>query len=328
MTTTHRPLALVADIGGTNTRVALASGTTLLPESVQRFRNAGYPDLGSVLQAYMAEHNQPDVTAACVAAAGPVQNSVARLTNLDWQIDRPTVVAATGAGTVAILNDLQAQGHALRHLPDNAFKPVVRGTATSHSETRLVIGVGTGFNSALVCHFESGTLVPPSESGHTDLPRLAGEEAGLAAHLETALGHASVEDILSGRGLERCYAWLAEKEADATSLQASEILAAMSAEKSGPAGRAVGLFARVFGRVAGNLALVQLPTGGIYLSGGVARALTPWLRELGFAQAFREKGRFSDFMDQFSVSTIDDDFAALIGSASHLADLTATRSTH
>ena len=33
-------LTLVADIGGTNTRVALASGPTLQPGSIRRYRNA------------------------------------------------------------------------------------------------------------------------------------------------------------------------------------------------------------------------------------------------------------------------------------------------
>jgi glucokinase len=49
--------SLVADIGGTNTRVALALGPELLPETIRRYRNADYPGLESVLRAFIAEED-------------------------------------------------------------------------------------------------------------------------------------------------------------------------------------------------------------------------------------------------------------------------------
>ena len=80
-------------------------------------------------------------------------------------------------------------------------------------------------------------------------------------------------------------------------------------------------FARLFGTIAGNLALIHLPFGGIYLSGGVARAFGPHLADLGFVEAFRSKGRFASFMDMFGITVINDDYAALAGCASHLSDI-------
>jgi glucokinase len=77
------------------------------------------------------------------------------------------------------------------------------------------------------------------------------------------------------------------------------------------------------GHVLGDLALGHLPFAGVYLIGGVARAFTPWLAEFGFAEAFRAKGRFSGFMEQFGVQVVTDDYAALTGCASHLAKLTS-----
>ena len=72
-------------------------------------------------------------------------------------------------------------------------------------------------------------------------------------------------------------------------------------------------------RQAGNLALTHLPFGGIYLCGGVARAYSELFAPLGFAEAFRDKGRFAGFMCQFSVRIIEDDYAALTGSAVYLS---------
>jgi glucokinase len=76
----------------------------------------------------------------------------------------------------------------------------------------------------------------------------------------------------------------------------------------------------MLGAVAGNLALIQLPFGGVYLIGGVARAMAPWLDEFGFPAAFRDKGRFAGLMDGFGVGVVEDDFAALTGCAAHLME--------
>ena len=70
--------------------------------------------------------------------------------------------------------------------------------------------------------------------------------------------------------------------------------------------------------MAGNLSLIHLPFGGVYLSGGVARAFKPYLDQFGFDTAFRDKGRFAGFMSNFTVHVIEDDYAALTGCAAHL----------
>ena len=71
----------------------------------------------------------------------------------------------------------------------------------------------------------------------------------------------------------------------------------------------------------GNLALIHLPFGGLYLIGGVARAMTPYFATLGLEAAFKDKGRFAAFMDNFQVSIVEDDFAALTGCAAYLDSL-------
>ena len=65
------------------------------------------------------------------------------------------------------------------------------------------------------------------------------------------------------------------------------------------------------------MALAHLPLGGIYLVGGVARALQPYMDQHGFRTCFADKGRFSGFMAQFSISVVEDDYAALVGAASY-----------
>jgi glucokinase len=307
---------LLADVGGTNTRVALGRGRAVLPETIRRFRNRDFVNLAPVIAAYLAERDGPAIDGACVCVAGPVANGVGALTNLDWSIDETRLAEATGAATCAVLNDLQAQGHALGHLPAGAVQEVLAGTATG--ATRLVIGVGTGFNAAPVHDVPIGRLVPPGEAGHAAMPVRSEADLRLATFVSSAHGFPAVEDVLSGRGLERIYHWLSHEAGDGTELSAAEIMARLDDD---PRARATVMhFVRLLGAEAGNLALIHLPLGGVYLVGGVARAVGPYLHE-GFAEAFRDKGRFAGFMANFSVGLVTDDFAALTGCAAYLAEM-------
>lgn len=311
---------LVADIGGTNTRVALADGAVLREPSIRRYRNADHPGLELILRRYLDEAGSPDCAGACVAAAGPVRDGVATLTNLDWTIDGPTLARAARAERVAILNDLQAQGHALGHIPDTGLHDVIPGPdePPAPDAARLVIGIGTGFNAAPVHMTARGRVVAASECGHATLPVRTADDLRLAKSVEGIHGFAGVEEVLSGRGLEHLHGFLARESGTPSDLGAAEIMALL--DTSDPMATLTGrLFARIAGAVAGDLALIHLPFGGVYLCGGVARAMASHLPALGFAEAFRDKGRFSGFMHNFAVRVIADDYAALTGCAAYLS---------
>lgn len=320
MTASASLTALVADLGGTNTRVALTDGATVRTDTVRRFRNKDHADLPSVLRAYVTGQSvTPE--AACVAMAGPVRDGVGTLTNLNWTVDREAIAEATGATTVAVLNDLQAQGHALDLLTEDVVQTVLPGKPAPAQAVRLVIGIGTGMNAAAVYRLGGRTLVPPSEAGHVSLPAQDGDELRLLDWIARKHGTPGLEDVLSGRGFERIYAWLCEEEGETDLLDAGTIMEAVTAGTNPRAEAAARVFVRMLGRAAGNLALVHLPFGGVYLCGGVARHFAPHLDRLGFADAFYDKGRFSEFLHQFPVHLVDDDFAALTGSAAHLMEL-------
>lgn len=314
-------LSLVADVGGTNTRCALARGEEVLTDTIAKFPNADYPGLETVLKTYIDSQGGVDCRGAAVAVAGPVRDGRGSLTNRDWTFDKASVARATGAETVAVLNDLQAQGHAVGRVAAENLTLLVDGPEAGPHAAKLVIGAGTGFNAAPVFDTETGRYVPPSEAGHANMPIRTEEELRLCAFVETAHGFPAIEDVLSGRGLERIYAWLASEENDPTEKKSTEIMSAAADGSDPRARKAIGVYVRILGTVAGNLALVYLPFGGIYLIGGMARAMTPYYAEFGFADALRDKGRFSGFMRNFPVHLIEDDFAALNGLAGHLVDL-------
>jgi glucokinase len=310
-------LSLVADIGGTNTRVALARGPVVDRDTVTRYANAEHPDLSAVLARYLADTGVRDaqITGVCVAAAGPVHDGVADLTNLDWRIDRATLARALSADKVAVLNDLQAQGHAIGHIDAADLAVVVPQPEASPWASKLVIGLGTGFNACPVFDTAGGRFVPPSEAGHVSLPACDGQMEALVAAMVRDHGFASVEEVLSGRGITYLHRVLHGETLEPTAIMARLTAGEAQATETGRA------FVRITGTVVGDLALNHLPFGGIYLVGGVTRAIAPWLGPFDMAGAMRAKGRFSGFMEQFGVFVVSDDYAALTGCASHLSKL-------
>ena len=310
-------LSLVADIGGTNTRVALARAGGVLHDSVRRFSNAEADGLASVLAAYLGDMKPGPLAGACVAVAGPVRDGMGQLTNLDWRIDRAELGAVTGAARLAVLNDLQAQGHALGHLDEADLIRLTPQPPASAQAARLVVGLGTGFNAAPIYDTAGGRFVPPSECGHITLPCTSPALAALSRTLARNHGFGAVEEALSGRGIVAVHAHL-----HGVTLTSIEIMDRLQAGDTA-ATETARLFIEALGTVLGDLALIHLPFGGIFLVGGMARAITPWLTPLGFADAFRAKGRFAEFMDQFSIAVVTDDYAALMGCAAHLDHLRA-----
>lgn len=321
-----RPV-VVADVGGTNTRVALARGRVVDTSSIRRYRNAGVARLEDLLRRYLDETAPGPVGGACVALAGPVRGGAAQMTNFGWTLTEGDLAAAIDAPAqgVALLNDLQAQGQALDSIAPGHLQPLRAGT-DEPGAARLVIGFGTGVNAAAVQPLQGGRgwLVPPAEAGHIHLPVADDTDAALAAWMRQDPGFASVEDVLAGSGLERLYRFHAERDGARGQLDAAAIMAGIDA--ADPLALTVGAhYIRLMARYTALLALVHLPFGGIYVIGGVARAFAPHAEALGFDAAFCQMGRFSDFVAGFSVSVLTDDFAALTGCAAYLDALALHR---
>ncbi|MFO1203634.1 MAG: ROK family protein [Tabrizicola sp.] len=318
-------LAILADIGGTNTRVALAEGTEVKLDSIRRFPNGEYQsrgqDIAHVLRDYL-DQTGARVSGVCVAAAGPVQDGVATMTNLAWVMDGEKLTRATGATRVAILNDLQAQGQALGHIPAANLRTVLPGPVKAGA-SMLVVGLGTGVNAAPVHPGAQGRVVPPSECGHVNMPVRSEEDFQLARFIEAKLKtdgevpHAGVEEVLAGRGLANLHAFAAYAAGHPASLTSAEVLAALDAGDA-TAAHAARLYVHILGQMLADLALIHLPYGGIYLIGGMSRAMTPHFGRFDLKASFREARRVDLLEKDFSVTVVEDDYAALTGCAVYL----------
>jgi glucokinase len=198
------------------------------------------------------------------------------------------------------------------------------GRAAAHGHGAL-IAAGTGLGMALLPRVGEATVVLPSEGGHQDFAPRTDEEVGLLDFLRRRHGHVSVERVVSGPGLVAIYRYLVARGADGEDPDLADRLErtdpADTIARAGLAGSdplssaALDLFVAAYGAAAGNLALVGLATGGVWVGGGIAPKILDRLRHGPFLDAFRDKGRFAAMMAAIPVHVVLEPATAMLGAA-------------
>ncbi|GGF76366.1 glucokinase [Azorhizobium oxalatiphilum] len=273
---------LLADIGGTSTRIARA-GLDGQPYDIRVEANDAHASLEELFKAYLEATGGERPVAGVFAVAGPVEGDKVRLTNRDWAFSRPEMAAALGLSDLKVLNDFVALAHGVPALGVADLVPVGAGQAVPGAPI-LVCGPGTGLGTAALIPQGDGALeVLPSEGGHVRFGAVQADEARILAHLVREFGGSvSVERVLSGSGLVRLHAIL-----NGATLTSQEIIRA-GLTASGPEQETCFLFLRILGRVLGDYALLFDARGGVFIPGGVAAALAPLFAESLFRAAFED----------------------------------------
>jgi glucokinase len=298
-------LRLVADVGGTNTRMALSRDGKILAGTVRNYVNDAWDNFFLMVTAFLDDQNsQPDEMV--IAVAGPVRNGQARLTNRSWLIEASRIKAEFSCQNIHLLNDLNALAFSVPALKGPQLRLARAGILTRASASQsLVVGVGTGFNVGPVLEKAGMMFCPAVEAGHTTLPLSVSREltrVGICSdHFET------VEMLFSGRG----FTLFCQQMTGDANLEGREMISAYEQGATESISAAVEMYAKLFGTLLGDLSMMYMPTSGIYLAGSVARAIMRVAQEACLREILRPGQIFGSFDPP--VWVIEDDAAALIG---------------
>lgn len=115
---------VVADIGGTHARFALAkistSGTVWL-ETATTLIASDYPCLETAWLAFAARTGRPLPRAGAIAVACPIAGDVLSLTNNPWTIRPRSIAGEIGLDALTFINDFGAVGHAVAKVDQRHF---------------------------------------------------------------------------------------------------------------------------------------------------------------------------------------------------------------
>lgn len=311
---------LICDLGGTNCRLGLVRNGALDTGSIASLVNAHAAGFIEVVQTYLQGHNIR-LGGIVVALAAPINGDKISLTNLDWMVDKAELKTVFNVEEVLFLNDFKALGYALGDSKKLNSTWISKGS-TVESETKLILGAGTGFNCAA---FLPENAVTTCEAGHTCFAPVTQFDFRMYDRMTQKHGRCSTERLLSGSGFLEIYSFISGR--DINKSFGHDILKAGVTGHDIDAKRACTEFARMLGQTAGDLALLFWARSGVWVSGGPAIGLKQMLTSPDgpFITAFRQKGRMTKEMGSVPVSVMNDDFAALIGCA-HFFKLMSTKS--
>ncbi len=308
---------LLADVGGTNARMAWQDGPGAPIEHIEVLPVADHASLQAAIHVYLTRLGRRPAVAA-IAMANPVTGDLVQMTNHDWSFSQSALRQDLGLSTLRVLNDFTALALALPHLPANELRQVGGGAAVPGAAIGL-LGAGTGLGvSGLLPDGAGGWAPIAGEGGHVTLPAATARERVVMDALVARHGHASAERVASGTGLLETFLILCE--ADGVDARAFTSAAAVSeAAQHGQhpqALEALQMFCGVLGAVAGNLALTLGARGGVYIGGGVVPRLGAWFDTSPFRERFEAKGRFEGYLGEIPVWVITSPQSpALLGAA-------------
>jgi glucokinase len=323
---------LIGDIGGTNARFALLVDPHAEPKSFDTVQTRHFATIEDAIQAAVLDKTSLLPRTAVIAVAGPVAGDAIKLTNCDWTIKPRDMISGLGLEDVIVLNDFEAQALAVVGLGEDDVIKLGGGEPRAFG-SRAVLGPGTGLGVAGLVHARHCWIPVPGEGGHIDVGARSPREHDVFPHLEAIDGRISAEQVLCGSGLVNIYRAVCaangavphlappppagvELSKEEVAAQPERVGTAAQDGSDANAAEALRLFVVLLGRVAGDMGLVFMARGGVFLAGGISQKILPALRDPSFRAAFEDKAPHSGTMREIPVYVVTHPTAALSGLSS------------
>ncbi len=309
---------LIGDIGGTNARFSILVDAESKATDFVHVQTADYETIDdAIIDKVFKNADLAKPRSAILAIAGPIDGDEIDLTNCDWIVRPKKMIGELGFDAVLVLNDFEAQALAIATLTDGD-RATIGPALPAVDATRVVLGPGTGLGVAGLLHAHNTWFPVPGEGGHVDIGPRTPRDLEIFPHLVTIEGRVSAEEIISGRGLLHIYnAVCAADGVAAIMKRPADVTEEGLSGKNAQAAEALELFVTYLGRLAGDLALIFMARGGVFLGGGISPKILPELKKPLFRAAFEDKAPHKELMKTIPTFVVTHPQAALAGLASY-----------
>ncbi|NCT68132.1 MAG: glucokinase [Rhodanobacteraceae bacterium] len=312
---------LVADVGGTHVRFALAdpaAAQPLLADSIRRYRVSDFPTCTDAGLAYLGETGAR-ATRGVFALAGPVEGDVVQITNHPWTIRRARLRAELALASVRFVNDFAAISLGIGLLGRDDVQAIgpagLPRVGSAPTQAFAVLGPGTGLGAGAFVLRDGHALALESEGGHTAFAPRTDEEIAILRQLGARFGRVSNERLLSGGGLVNLHQALAAIHGRREEALRPEDITQAAADGEPACVRTLEVFCELLGAFAGDCVLAWGGWDGVFLAGGLMAPLLPWLQHGGFRRRFEDKGRMQARLAEVPSAAIRHPYAGLLGAA-------------
>ncbi len=311
--------AVVADIGGTHARFARLTPQGD-PGPVTTLSTSAFRGVADALGTFLKQDGGPRPARLALAVAAPVLGNEVALTNASWQFSLPDLKAQLNLAVLEVVNDYEALALALPRLTAADRECIGPPAAEARDGAPMaVLGAGTGLGMAGLMPVGARWYPVTSECGYIGLSPLTDAELAVFRVLRERYGRVSAERVLSGPGIVDLYGALAFLDnCKAGNVTPEAIIAAAQNGSDRIAARTLKMFCDLLGGLAGDVALLFLARGGVYLAGGILPRIVGILKASRFRERFEDKGRGAHVVAPIPTCLITHAYPTMIGCAIHL----------
>lgn len=302
----------LADIGGTNARLAWQESPDPTLQHAQVLQCHEYPSLAHAINHWRCDHRLPNPVSAAMAVASAVNSDLVQFTNSPWSFSIRELQSQLGLERLVVVNDFTALALGLKFIAPQHLRQIGGVSHTvpfEHEAPVALLGAGTGLGvSGLLPDRRGGWTAVSGEGGHVSLSIHDELQYQVWSALQSRFGHVSAERVLSGQGLVNIHDSLIRARTGqwpARILTPAQITTLALAQQDPLACQAIELFCCWLGAAAGDLALTLGATGGVFIGGGIAPRLANYIPGSGFRRSFEDKGRFAAYLQPLPVWLID-----------------------
>ena len=330
---------LAGDLGGTKTILAVYSNESYPKKLFNKYYiSSEWKSFDSIFEDFIKQiPNQISLPEyGSIGVAGPVKNQTVKITNLGWEIETKKLSLLSQINNIELINDFSVLIYGIPFFNKEQFE-VIQGKLNSESknsqELIAIIGAGTGLGMSRGLITPKTISIFPSEGGHREFSPRTQEEWDLIKWLKKKLNiqRISIERIVSGTGLGLIARWKLDDPIERNhSLQqiSKNIDIDNSAHVDFPSlvwekansgdklmSEALNLWLNAYGSAAGDLALQELCSSGLWIAGGTAIKNLNGINSSKFLDAFSNKGRFQSYLKKIPLVVLKDPEATLFSSA-------------
>ena len=309
--------SVVADVGGTNIRLAVCDLLTGEMSKLREIPCAEFLTIDAAFVQYFASLNMK-IDNLCIAIACPVEGDQISMTNRNWTFSKEALKEKLNLENLHVINDYTAISLAVPFLKaDDKVK--IGGGKQVEFGTTAIFGPGTGLGVGHITYVNDKWISLDGEGGHTSLASYTREHADVLLLLQEQFGHVSAERVLAGQGLVNIYHALCRLDGKQPEFHEAKYVTQSALDKSCPiAEKTLNIFCEIAGGFGGNLALNMACVGGVYIAGGIMPRFVDMLLESDFRTFFEAKGRFSEYLKGIPTYLITHDNPGLLGACVYL----------
>ncbi len=309
-------LVIAGNIGATKVQLAL---TDVQPGTVEVLKRIVVPRESwrsiSVMLAHFCAEWQGDPEAICLSVPGTVNpDQTCHIRPIGSPLDAQRLSSQLGL-PVKLIFDCCATARGVDLLQPEEIV-TLRAGKPNPDAVQAVLCVGMGFGAAMRVPCGGSYTTFPTRAGLVDFAAINGLQQDLRSYLERVhCCKAHLDLILGEQGLQDIFRFRGGIDEDGFGEEPRTILEGARNRSNPLYSETVRWFKRLYGQIAGNLALTLSSTGGVYLSGGMSVNIA-WAIDREFFDTFNDHGGGESWLADIPIYLLLNESAPLLGAAS------------